>query len=986
VTSPGGVIATVYVDVLPTVRDFSRQLRQQLRASSRQLRTIDRELEPVTRGLASIGRVATGIVPGIRLATQSLLTLGGHAVVGGLLSAAGAAATLSGALGTVPALGVAAASVMGTLTVGLRGVEDALKDFRDVEDFNEALEDLSENARATLGVLNEFRGQIEDFQDAVQDRLFAGLEDVGRSLIETFLPRLTSHFGNLADIINLGAKDLAAFAQTGATLADVDEVASNTEVAFGMLRQALVPAATALRDVVTVGSRFLPLIALEVGRIVQQFSNWIQVMRATGQLQSFINSGLQALRQVGQIIGNLGSAIGSVLGAARESGNGLLDTLEELTGKLADFLGSARGQNAIKDFLDSAREAANTLTPVIVALGDLFFNHIFPIFERFAKAVGPAVAEFFLALGDALDVAAPGIVEFARGFASFIQSIIPALPAVAQLVGQIGQFVSVLAIRLGPIIADIVVTISNLLIPILNVLTGIFTLLPDPILKLAVVFAIVIAAVAGFVTIIRSVQAVTILFAGALELLTTNLGRTRGGVTGLVGFLSGPWGVALGLATVALGLFLSSSNDAGEEQRQLAVAASDLNDVIREQNGIINQNVRQKAAQQLEEKGALQLARELGISAKDLTDAYLQQGDALEGIRGQLQANIAALTEQQEKAQSVRGGRARALEIQEEIDRNQKLLDLLNGLVGARNADAEATRREAEAANQARTPMEAWRQVVEGTTFAINALVGAQTRSQQQQLEALNSQLGYLNQLERTRVELAEGTMTLDINTQAGRDNLGSITQLVAAGNKRIQDLQGQNASTEQITAATQQFQDELISLVQPFFSNRDAARAFLLQLGLLPDTVSVTILTNLGQVTAAAQAAANAIAGIARFGAGNRARGGPVRPGEWTWVGEEGPELVRFGRSARVFSEDESKRMVRDVNSLDGMTTRGATVAASAVRDERPIQVDNQVDVYPTVQVYVDGREVRAVVQNVMNERDRTLTRLVTSNAGGRR
>lgn len=39
-------------------------------------------------------------------------------------------------------------------------------------------------------------------------------------------------------------------------------------------------------------------------------------------------------------------------------------------------------------------------------------------------------------------------------------------------------------------------------------------------------------------------------------------------------------------------------------------------------------------------------------------------------------------------------------------------------------------------------------------------------------------------------------------------------------------------------------------------------------------------------------------------------AAGGLVRPGEWSWVGERGPELVRFGASGRVFSAGASAGM----------------------------------------------------------------------------
>lgn len=989
-TAPGGVIATVYVNVLPTVQSFSRHLRQQLQQQARQLRTLDRELAPVENAISRIGRVVTGIVPGIQLTRTSLLALGGHAVVGGLVSAAGAMYTLAGALGAMPALGVAAASGMGALNVGLGGVEESLKGFRKeiIGTTDTAFEKLSDNARATIGVLVELQGQVEGFRDAIQDRLFAGLDDVARELIDTFLPRLQSHFGNIVDVINLGVKDLAAFAQTAETLTDVDEVTSNIEVAFASLRRSLIPSATALRDLVTVGSRFLPEIAAEVNTIVIRFSNWIQVMRATGELQERIAAGLDTLRQVGRIFENVGRSVHAVLTTADDAGQGLLDTLERLTGRVADFFESARGQTALLDFLESTRESAQILTPVLVALVDLLFGSVLPVLQSIGEAVGPAVAEFFLALGDAIDQAAPGIQAFARGFAEFIRGIIPALPAVAQLVSSVGQLVGVLAGRLGPIIASIVTSIANILVPILDALAAVFLFVNDGALRFVVVMAAVVVGVGALITVIRGVQTVIGVFAGGIELLTGGLRRTQGAVGGVVGFLSGPWGIALGLASVVLGLFLSTTDQAAEEQRRLESAAAGVNDVIREQNGVINENVRAKAAQLLRDEGALDLANKAGVAVANVTDAYLDQGDALDTLLDQLDGIIEANTTVVTDAEGVT-----TVVYNEQAQAAADLRDKLLALVGAREADAAAQAQQAAATGKTVGLFDVVSTGLAGVAQAYTQATDALLKFQQTQLEQLNNEIAYFNQLERTRQELAEGTQTLDIHTQAGRDNLSSLTALVNAGLARIQDLKDQGASTAEVSQATVDLQNQLLDLVQPFFNNREAARQFLEQLGLFPTSVTLTFYTNLPEILNQINRITTAIGNIAGgiFGFGRRQHGGPVRPGEWTVVGEDGPELVRWGRSARVFSNDESERMATDVGEINQMTRDtsasryGGSYVTTSGRRAEPVTIDNQLTVQPTVRVYLGDRELTDLVRVEVDRRDRQLRRLVTTNTGGR-
>lgn len=1013
-TAPGGVIATVYVNVLPRIKEFATDLRKQLRASQRDLRALDRELKPVERGFIRIGKVATGIVPGVKLATLSLQAIGGKAIVGGLIAAAGAATTMAGALIALPAAGVAAASVMGALAIGTRGVQDALKKFDDPEKFAEKLELLSKNGQKTLRVLEQMRGRIDAFRNAVQDQLFAGMDVVLRNLINTLLPRAQQHFTNLTKTINAGAKELAAFVSSDATLGDIDEITSNTEHAFRSLVQAaLIPAATAFRDIATVGSRSLLFLVDHVVRLVRQFQQFIAVARATGQLQTWMENGIAAVLQFARILGNVGRGIGAILDEARASGNGLLDVLEKVTDNIADFLQSRTGRNFIRQFLDSAREAAEAIIPVLIALADLLFLHVLPVLERFAKAVGPAVEQFFYGLGDALDIAAPGIEAFARGFASFISAIVPALPAVGALVGAIGQFIGILATEAGPAVADIVATLSHVLIPVVQLLTGVIDALGPSFLKIVAVIGAVVIVLGTLTTIMRGVETVTGLFAGGLKTLTGGLQKTEGGVRGVLSFLSGPWGLVIGAATLALGLFLSTTEDAGTKQREFAQAAQDLNDAIREQNGIINENVRIKAAEQLDQAGALELAKQLGISTRQVTDAYLHQGDALKEVRSQLQGNISALQEEHDRFKSVRGGRARADAIASEIAANQRLLDIINGLVGERDADTDATNRQAEASRTGANSLTFFADALNLVRTAQELVNAEQQRQQDLQLAATNSQLSYQKTLLRTKDTLSEFNGTMDINNAESADAIGALAELAAAGQRRVKDLQAQNASTKVINQAIKDNQNVILGLLEPFFKSREAARKFAEQIGLIPRAPTVTPKFNDSAARAKAGAFAAYLDYVARdrvatirfnsrgnaqaaagiptggFDIATNALGGYLPAGRWSWVGERGPELVRFSRSARVFSNQDSMSMTRDVDALDAMTSYGGTGAGATTRaattGASKLEATVNVQTTPEVRVYIDGREVRAIVKTELDERDRKLVQLVDIGVGRR-
>lgn len=983
-TAPGGVIATVYVNVLPRIRDFAGELRKNLRASQRDLRALDREIKPVERGFIRIGKVATGIVPGIRLTTLSLTALGGKAIAGGILATAGAITTMSGALIALPAAGLAASSVMAAFGVSIRGVEDALKKFSDPEKFAKKMELLSKNAQKTLGVLNKFRKQIEGFQDSVQDTFFSGLDVALTKLTKTLLPRAQTHFKALAGTMNEGAKELTAFITSSATLRDIDEITSNTEISFrSLIRGALIPAATAFRDIAVVGSRALPFLTDQVVRLVRNFQEFIAVARATGQLQTWMQNGIAAIIQFGSVLRNVGRIIGAVLGAAQESGNGLLDVLEKVTDNIADFLESDVGQNFLAEFMETARAAAEAIIPVLIEFADLLFLHVLPVLEQFATTLSPAVAGFFAGLASALDVAAPGIQAFAQGFASFIQAITPALPVIGAVVAEIGKFIGILATEAGPAVADIVSALGNVLIPIIKALTVVIDVLGPSFLKIVAVIGTVVITLGVLTTIVRGLQILFALFAGGLQLTAGAALKTQGPVKGLLAIFSGPWGLVIGAATLALGLFLS-------ETEESAGAVDNLRTAMENATGSMEAAAREAARTKLEQDGLAKSAASLGIDITTLIDAYLGNADAADVYTKTL-------------VEAVNAGTIT-------IDEFDRLLGVLREGPAAYDDAKAAVERKYQADLQGAGALNIYADSVTAVRLANELLRNEQQRQQDLQLAATNSQLAYQKTLIRTKTAVGEFNGALDINNAESADAISALAELSAAGARRVKDLQAQNASTKVVNQAIKENENRILALIEPFFKSREAARAFAVQIGLIPKAPTVTPKFNdaAARRRAGAFAAyldyvardrvatirfnsrgnAQAAAGIPTggFDIATNAAGGLLPAGQWSWVGERGPELVRFSRSGRVYSNDESMDMVQRVGTLDAMTSGGGTsYRSTATGQPSKLEATVNVETTPEVRVYIDGKEVRAIVKTELDDRDRRLVQLVDIGTGRR-
>lgn len=143
----------------------------------------------------------------------------------------------------------------------------------------------------------------------------------------------------------------------------------------------------------------------------------------------------------------------------------------------------------------------------------------------------------------------------------------------------------------------------------------------------------------------------------------------RGAASGLLGVMGGPWGLAFTGATAALSVWL----DKQSEGRQFVES---LTSSLDEQTGAITDNTRATVAKRLQDKGTLDIARQMGVNIADVTSASLGQADAQERVNAAVKAFLA-----QQPASTYEAWLASANA-------------LTGGIDGANSATAEAIRKQ----------------------------------------------------------------------------------------------------------------------------------------------------------------------------------------------------------------------------------------------------------------------------------------------------
>lgn len=118
----------------------------------------------------------------------------------------------------------------------------------------------------------------------------------------------------------------------------------------------------------------------------------------------------------------------------------------------------------------------------------------------------------------------------------------------------------------------------------------------------------------------------------------------KAGFSGLSGLLGGPLGVAITGVTIGLSFLASHHAEAEAAAQRSASAEQAYADALRESQGQITGSIRSQAAKRAQDSEALDLARKLGVSLSEVTDAILGQGNAYNNLRSRVQGIVDAET------------------------------------------------------------------------------------------------------------------------------------------------------------------------------------------------------------------------------------------------------------------------------------------------------------------------------------------------------
>ncbi|MFP7366283.1 hypothetical protein SFC07_11020 [Corynebacterium callunae] len=557
-------------------------------AAQLQVAALDRQVESVNGSILQIG--ASSVLMG----TIGTVASGAIAPI---TSLAVELASVSGALVPIPAMAGAAGTALAGIMVGSMGVSDAFSAMSgDASEFETALAELAPTAAGFMRSIYGVKDEWADMQSTVQNSLFEGLGESVETLTTRQLPNLTQGLSATNTEINRGLRASIAQFSTEAAATDFSVFLDNSARSISGLALAAAPLSQIWIDISTVGSEYLPGMARSLGLATQGWSTFISEARQTGQINDFIEGGIDSLGQLAGVATDLGGTLVGVLGAAYQAGNPMLDTLGNITQRTRDWVESADGNATLTNFFQTTSDAVADLATILPPVAETIVSDLIPGFAGLVSGAAPGVLTFVEGLASGLDNVGPNLALAGEGAGDLLEALAPLSPVLSESVELIGAAGSVLTTLSGPLelVASLLGDHPQLVLTAAAA-WGTWKYMPGVVDKLSGSLSGV-GTSAKEVSVVGSsiVEAYSAARTGAPEIGRFGAGLQvlggEGGVasaaldgvkragSGVLDFFGGPWGVGLMAATGLVVGIADASHRASEAEEALAGQSSEVAD------------------------------------------------------------------------------------------------------------------------------------------------------------------------------------------------------------------------------------------------------------------------------------------------------------------------------------------------------------------------------------------------------------------------
>jgi TP901 family phage tail tape measure protein len=739
---------------------------------------------------------------------------------------------------------------------------------------------------AASGFQSKFRAGMDNFGG----RLFAGLglAVAGKEIIglQADFEASINTLGVAADLTSSQMQEMADFAKKmgSETVFSAGEAAdAMVELAKAGLKPAQIEAG-ALQSTMAVAATE----GLDLARSAQIVSNAMTTFGIEGEKASEVADALAGGSKASTAsVDSLSQALSQVGGSARDAGLTLQDTVAALSAFDQEGIKGSDAGTSLKTMLSRLVPQTDRAASAMENLGLHFtdangqFLPLADIAEQLQKQMGGlSDAERTAALNtifgtDARRAALALMHQGRRGIEEFTAATsetgTAAELAAARMDGTAGAIermkgsLETAGLSIGETVAPAVVGLADGI----GTLADGFTKLSDPVkaaalafgaLKIAALFDLTpqrgVDALSGSLSTLRtrlseasaeyrSLRSASIVAEGAGWKFQDSASRTtaalgaiktgaagagsalRKGFSGALSMVGGPWGAAFIAGTAVLTHFYQESQEA-------KARVDELTDALDQQTGSITKQAKELAYKNLQDSGAIDLAKRYGIELDTLRDAALGNADAQasvnDALNEQMAAYAASLPPQQRASAAAAEFTSGIAHLREAIGgQNEELAKARDGLQDHADFMAKTTTATDRLAGATVT----YSDKIGDLQKEMADLLKTEEDRADLAVQSRRDQLALLSTMEDARKEAAKGERTLNQSTEAGKANWSALLDLADQWNN----------STGKVTEARgayQKMRQQFIDVAEEMGATQAKAERLADQLLKLPTNVPI--------------------------------------------------------------------------------------------------------------------------------------------------
>lgn len=694
-------------------------------------------------------------------------------------------------------------------------------------------------------VLGPARDMWRGIGQDISQRLLPVLAEAGNRISFALGPTAAAGMNETAKSVGGIARQFTSLAESPMFQGNIANMWEHGAAAVRDFGAAGINAASALSSI---GNAAAPL--------TTRFSSWVREMSAgaakslelsdsTGRLDVFFNKASDTAAEWGRILGNVGSALFNVFRIGTAEGGGLLDKLEGITDRFDHWTESISGRESIAKWFSDATPVIEDLRGVMVGLvkgvgnwssslsgargtlqgisnllpnvGEILgslsqafggvFEAVGPTVERInelAPALQSAADSIFASLGPALDDIGPPLIEVGTALLSIVESAAP--------------LISMLGTGLGPVLSVVADAFTGL--------SAILDALPGPMGTLVLGFAgikiamsVLASGTGGLALKFQALQAQFAIARTQAALTSASFVGLRASAT-LATAALGPIGIALAVASTALGFFMTRQSGAKETTDALTVSFD-------ENTGALTRMGEQQAIADIASKGLYDSAGLLSLSYNDVTQAVLGNEAAYNKLQGAYNTYLAGINYGSPGWRSAMTDGEQA-----EYEKITALVHGVDDLSGSYATQSKAAKQAADAHNQVQNSMVtalrpasqlAQQMARLGDTaggsarelrYVRTAILSVNTAA----TKAMSAEIGFKQAIHDATVQIRDNKKTLNINSQAGRDNRNVLIRIADAASQVT-------GSTKKQQAAMREARNKVLDLAKASTKNDDVAK-----------------------------------------------------------------------------------------------------------------------------------------------------------------